>query len=197
MKTSRSLPTLLLLLLVLALPGASFAGLPKHLVTTNHLAAPPSGKALVNFHRPSNFGGGEKFAIFDESGKMLMDLPGGAEFQLVCDPGQKIFMGWADHVSVVKAELTADKTYDIMVDIGMGWMRGNIQLIPLGKGDARRDKLAEFEKRESKRVLALNRNQHVEDYEAKNQKRVEEIKKDFLGGAKTDRVAHLSKDDCR
>ena len=196
MKTSCSLPALVLLL-ALALPAAGFGGLPKHLVKTDHISAPPSGKALVNFHRPSNWGGAEKFAIFDDTGKMLIDLPGGAEFQMVCDPGRKIFIAWADQVSVVKADLAADKTYDIMVDIGMGWVRGNIRLIPLAKGDPRREKLAEFEKRESKRVVAQNRNKHVEDYETKNQGRIQEIKKDFLGGEKSERVAVLNQDDCR
>ena len=67
---------------------------------------------------------------------------------------------------------------------------------PLAKGDPRRSKLPDFDRRE-KTVVALNRNQHVTDYEAKNQKRVEEIKRDFLAGQKSDRVKSLQKDDCR
>ena len=46
-------------------------------------------------------------------------------------------------------------------------------------------------------VLALNRNQHVADYEAKNQARIVEIKQDFVSGQKSDRVKYLQKDDCR
>jgi hypothetical protein len=183
-------------LLIVGVPFRSSAGLPKHLTKVQRIAAPPSGKALVNFHRPSNWGGAEKFAIFDINGKMLMDLPGGCEFQMVCDPGERVFIAWADHVTVVKADLAADKTYDIMVDIAMGWVRGNIMLIPMEKNDARRDKLDSFEKRE-KRVVALNRNKHVEDYEAKNKDRIEQIKKDFLSGEKSDRVKELHRDDCR
>ena len=183
-------------LLIVGTPFASFAGLPKHLTKTTRLAIPPSGKALVNFQRPSNWGGVELFAIFDINGKMLIDLPGGSEFQCVCDPGEQIFIAWADHVTVVKADLAPDKIYDIMIDISIGWSRGNIQLIPLAKDDARRAKLVEFEKRE-KKVVALNRNKHVTDYEEKNRDRIEQIKKDFLSGEKSDRVKLLSKDDCR
>jgi hypothetical protein len=192
------LPVRFLGLSCLVLAGALLsgcAGLPKHLTKTTRIEAPPSGKALVNIHRPSGYGGG-KFAVFEASGKMLIDMPGGCEFQYVCDPGQHVFIGWADHVTVVKADVAADKIYDIMIDIGMGWVKANIRLVPLAKGDERRAKLADFERRE-KNVLALNRNEHVEKYEAKNKDRIADIKKDFLGGDKTDRVSVLNKDDCR
>ncbi len=186
----------LLILGVAALACAGCAGLPKHLKQVQRIEQPPPGKALVNFHRPSNWGGAEKFAIFDGSGHMLIDLPGGSEFQYVADPGENVFMAWADHVTVVKADVAPDKIYDIMVDIGMGWVRGNIKLVPLTKNDPRRAELAKFEKRE-KKVLAQNREEHVNEYEAKNKERVEEIKRDFLGGTKSERVSVLSRDDCR
>ena len=121
---------------------------------------------------------------------------GGCEFQQVCEPGENVFMGWAERVSVVKADVAADKVYDIVVDISMGWIKGNVYMSPLGKGEPRRSKLPEFERREAT-VLGLNRNQHVIDYEAKNQTRVAEIKADFLAGQKSDRVKYLQKDDCR
>ena len=136
------------------------------------------------------------YPIFDINGKMLMDLMGGCEFQQVCEPGENVFVGWAEHVAVVKADLAPDKVYDIMVDISMGWVKGNVYLSPVAKGDPRRSKLSQFERRE-KTVLALNRNQHVADYEAKNQARIVEIKQDFVSGQKSDRVKYLQKDDCR
>jgi hypothetical protein len=195
----KSYPYLVKLLfptIVAALLGTGCAGLPT-ISKVARINQPPAGKVLVNFHRPSNWGGAEKFAICDGDGKMLIDLPGGSEFQLVCDPGERIFIGWADQVSVVKADLAADKTYDVVVDISLGWVRGNIWLNPLAKGDARRDRLTEFEKREGKRVLGLNRTRYVEKYEAKNQERIQQIKRDFLGGDKSDRARLLQKDDCR
>ena len=172
------------------------AGLPKQLTKVQRIEQPPAGKALVNFHRPSTWGGNQLYPIFDINGKMLIDLMGGCEFQQVCEPGENVFMGWAEHVAVVKADLAPDKVYDIVVDVSMGWVKGNIFMSPLAKGDPRRSKVAEFEQRE-KTVLGLNRNQHIVDFEAKNQTRVGEIKRDFLSGQKSDRVKVLSKDDCR
>jgi hypothetical protein len=83
-----------------------------------------------------------------------------------------------------------------MVDVGMGWVTANIKMVPLTKGDPRRAKLAEFEKKE-KYVLAIQDTAHVTQYETKSQAKVQEIKTDFLGGQKSDRVKHLSPDDCR
>jgi hypothetical protein len=184
----------LALCLVFGLPIAAWAG--SKLIPTHRIASPPSGKALVNFHRPTAYGGNERVPIFDGTGKMLIDLPGKSEFQVVCDPGEQLFIAWADHVSVVKADLAADKTYDIMVDVGMGWMEANIRLMPLSKDDPRRAKLDDFERRE-RHVWAMERNKHVIDYEAKNQERVQQIKKDFIAGEKSDRMGFLSKSDCR
>ena len=98
------------------------SGLPKQLTKTQRIEQPPAGKALVNFHRPSTWGGGQLYPIFDLNGKMLIDLPGGCEFQQVCEPGENVFMGWAEHVAVVKADVAPDKVYDVMVDVSMGWI---------------------------------------------------------------------------
>jgi len=196
MKMVRSHLTLGISLLAIALAGVGCAGLPKHVTMTQRMQQPPAGKALVNFHRPSNWGGAELFAIFDGNGKMLIDLPGASVYQYVAEPGEQLFIAWADHVTVVKADLAPDRIYDIMVDIGMGWVRGNITLVPLAKGDPRRAELPKFEKRE-KRVLALNRDEHVTAYEARNAERIQEIKRDFLGGEKSERVSYLHRDDCR
>jgi hypothetical protein len=174
---------------------AGCASFPKDLTITPRLEQPPAGKALVNFHRPSKWGGAERFAIFSGDGAVLVDLPGAAQFQHVCDPGEHLFLAWADQASVVKAELEAGKVYDIMVDISMGWVRGNIKLIPLAKDDDRRARLGEFEKRE--RVVSQSRTAHLSEYEQKNKGRIEEIKQDFLSGEKSDRVSVLRKEDCR
>ena len=175
---------------------AGCGGLPKYLAKTPMLTAPPSGKALVNFHRPTGYGGGALYPIFNGEGKFICDLPGESLFQYPCDAGKQVFVGWAEHVSVVEAEVEANKTYDIMVDVGMGWVSANIKMAPLAQGDPRRAKLPEFEKRE-KNVLAMQRNEHVIQYEQKSQARFQEIKKDFLGGAKGDRVLRLKQSDCR
>jgi len=152
---------------------------------------------LVNFQRPSNFGGKICGAIFDGNGKMLVDLPGGSLYQYVCDPGEHVFITWADRVSVVKADVAPDKTYDIMADTAAGWARPGIFFTPLTKDNPRRAKLAEFEKRE-KRTLALNPDSpRAIEYQANCQTHIDQIRKDFLGGPKSDRVSIMQKDDCR
>jgi hypothetical protein len=177
--------------------GTGCAGVPKTSTVVQRISQPPAGKALVNFHRPSNYGGPRPIAIFSGDGKMLVDLPGASLCQRVCDPGESVFITWADHVTVVKADLAADKIYDMMVDVSPGVWQINIYLTPLTKGDPRRAKLAEFEMRE-KRTLTINpASPHVVKYEANSRVRIEQIKRDFLSGEKSERVKVLAKDDCR
>ncbi len=108
------------------------AGIPKTAVKVQRISRPPPRNALVNFHRLSGAAGPRAFAIFDGNGKMLVDVPGQALFQLVCEPGEQVFIGEAEHVSVVKADLAPDKIYDIMVDVSIGWVRQKEILGPEG-----------------------------------------------------------------
>jgi hypothetical protein len=172
------------------------ASLPKHMTTTTRLDAPPPGKALINFHRPTSYGKNALYPIFDGEGKFICDMPGNSVYQYPCPPGRQLFIGWAEQVSVVDADVAADKTYDVMIDVTMGWVQTNIKMVPLTKGEQRRAKLDQFEKKE-KSVLAIQDTKHVRDYEARNKERIQEIKKDFLEGKKSDRVRRLSPDDCR
>lgn len=174
----------------------SGCGLPKHIAVVPRQPAPPAGKALINVHRPSNYGGGVKYPIFNIDGQFICDIPGGSMFQYVCDPGDMVLVGWAESVSVVKASVEANKVYDIMVDVAPGWVQANIKLMPVTKTDPRRARLAEFERR-AKRTVGMNRNEHAISYEQRNAQRVAEIKSDFLKGEKQDRVRILQKDDCR
>jgi hypothetical protein len=200
MQIMKRIPQAILFTLVIAMmiPLLNGCGsLPKHIPVETRVAEPPPGKVLVNFQRPSSYGGG-LYPIFDGNGKFLCDLPVKACFQYICDPGEHVFIGWAERVSVVKADVEADKVYDIMVDAGMGWVRANIFLTPLQKDNKRRAELEKFEKRE-KYVVGITRTDHVINYEETHQDDIEEIKRDFLteGGPKSDRVEYLRKEDHR
>ncbi len=197
LRRMKKLCSLLPLSLLAALLGAGCAGLPKTTVPVARISQPPPGKALVNFHRPSGSAGPRAFAIFDGNGKMLIDLPGQSLFQLVCDPGENVFLGSADHVSVVKADLAPDKIYDIMVDVSIGWVRENIFLTAMSKTNNRRPKLAEFERREKNTVGLNTASPRVAEYQAARQPEIAKIKADFLGGPKSDRLQLLQRDDCR
>jgi hypothetical protein len=185
-----------LLLAAMAL-GCGCASVPKTSKLVTRLAGPPPGKALVNFHRPSSYGGSIGVPIFDLEGKMLVDMRGASLYQMVCEPGEKVFVSWAEHVTVIKAELAPDKTYDVMVDVAPGWVQANIYLTPLHKGDGRRARLADFERREKWTIAVNPDSPRVVEYQASNRERIAQIKKDFLGGEKSDRVKVLAQDDCR
>ena len=128
---------------------------------------------------------------------MLADMRGASLFQVVCDPGEQLFIGWAERVNVVKADLAANKTYDIMVDVAMGWVTASIYMTPLTKNDPRRGKLSQFAKQEKSTIVVNPDSPRIAEYEAKNRERFVQIKKDFLNGEKSERLKLLSKDDCR
>jgi len=169
-----------------------------HITKVTRIPAPPAGKALVNIHR-ANFGGGwtanVRTPLFDESGTFLMDLPRRCECQLVCEPGQKTFISWygANPVNVITADLAPDKTYDLLIDLT--WPK--IIFVPFSKDPAGRKKLEKIEKQDANEVFRLERDQTALDYESSQKAHIDQIKKDFLGGGKSDRVVHVSKDDCR
>ena len=195
MKTIRFLTYCSTLAAIIIFSGC--ASVPTTSKIVNRINQPPPGKVLVNFHRPSSYGKPMAYPIFDGNGKMLVDMRGASLFQLVCDPGENIFVGWAERVNVVKADLAADKTYDIMVDIAMGWVTASIYMTPLTKNDPRREKLSQFSKQEKWTIAANPESPRVAEYEAQSRDRLLQIKKDFLAGEKSDRVKLLQKYDCR
>ena len=161
------------------------------------LTAPPPGKALVNVHRPSDYGGNRLYSIFDRT-KFVGLTEGEQRFQYVCDPGEHVFVGylnssiWAT-VSVIKADLAADKVYDCVVD--SGYFTSSIAVNPLPKNERRRPKIPDWEEDET--AMILDGASGYAEWEADQQEKNEEILKDFLKGDKGDRVKTLAKDDCR
>jgi hypothetical protein len=176
---------------------------PKAPNVVARISRPPPGKALVNFHRPSSYAKSIGVPVFDVNGKMLADMRDASLFRIVCDPGETVFISWvqfvnwAEHATVIKADLAPDKIYDIMVDVAPAWVSANIVLTPLAKGDPRRAKLAELERQEECALPVKAGSSRVVECEAKNHERIEQIKRDFLGGEKSGRVKVLAKDDCR
>ena len=74
---------------------------------------------------------------------------------------------------------------------------GGEHLTPLAENDARRTKLAEFDRREKWTIVANPNSPRVAEYEVQNRDRIQQIKTDFLGGEKADRGKVIAKDDCR
>ena len=172
-----------------SIPRFTRAGEPGEL-----LSAPPAGKALVNFHRPSNYAGGEDLPVFDRA-TLIGNTLGGSRFQYVCDPGEHVFISKKDSVYVVQAQLQEGKVYDIVIDISMGFWQMNVHIHALKKDDPRRGEIAGWEKKE--RLLVPVRSDDAAGYDKKRQPDLQEIQADFLGGSKSDRVVKLAPDDHR
>ena len=185
------------LMLAVLTPSVSNAA-KTHITKVERIPAPPTGKALVNIHRTGfagAIGNNIRNPIFDESGTFLMDLPGNCDCQLVCEPGQKTFITWygANPINVVTAELAPDKTYDLLFDSTFT----KIIFVPYPKTPAGRKKLEKIERQHQKRVFRLERDEVALNFESLQKAHIEQIKTDFLGGKKSDRVVHVNKDDCR
>ncbi len=176
--------------------GSVRAGVPKTSKVVARISQPPPGKALVNFHRPTSFVQAHCIPIFDINGKMLVEMRGASLFQIVCEPGETVFIGWADHVTVIKANLAPDKIYDIMVDVTPGLLVAQVFFTPLTKGDPRRAQLAEFDKRE-KWTIAIIRIHPVLPSMKPRTANVSSRSRGLLGGRKSDRVTYQRQYHCR
>jgi len=185
--------------LVLGFPLTTQAA-KTHITVVSRLAAPPEGKALVNIYRIGGqgpWGADIRIPIFDESGKFLMDLPKKSECQLVFEPGTKTLITWfgSNPINIVTADLAPNKTYDLVFDVSI-W-RGGTYLVPLSQAPHDLQKYEKLEKDLIKKVYALERDEAAVNFETSQKAHIEEIKVDFLGGTKSDRVVHVKKDDCR
>jgi hypothetical protein len=170
-----------------------------HLTEVARIAAPPEGKALVNiFHTgiPGPMGANVRVPIFDETGKFLIDLPDGAECQLILDPGTKSLIAWwmGNPINVLTADLAPNKTYDLVFDKGL---LADSVFVPLSKASRSLRNLDKLEHKLTHRIVTLDRDQVALDFEASQKDHIEKIKADFLGGPKSKRVIHVGKDDCR
>ncbi len=204
---------------VLCLPPTSHAA-DTIVTAVPRIAAPPAGKALINIHQHYRTGFFMRTPIFDTNGTLLIDLPSGGEFQLVCEPGMRTFLtevpgGGA--VQVMTVDAAADKIYDLVLykPNASGFLPAsqippaikamekidksekNQELIPARKAEAMRKVLDDLEEHGKRKVFALERNDAVIHFEAAKQKHLAEVKLDFLGGKKSERVHHVSKEDCR
>src|SRR3954470_20902740 len=104
----------------------------------------PADKALVNFVRPSNWGGGEDLPIFDGR-KLIGNVEGKMIFPYLATPGEHWFIANKGHVSVVKADLKAGQVYDIAVDIAPGAFSANVFLSPITKTSERKGEVAKWD----------------------------------------------------
>lgn len=107
---------------------------PRYATLRDPMSKPSEGKALVNFLRPSSFGGAMSVTIWD--GDKLIGNPRGKQgFQYECSPGKHLFISWSEFKSVVEAELLPDRVYYIILRPRYGFWRIRLHQIPLHPGD--------------------------------------------------------------
>ncbi|RMG16629.1 MAG: hypothetical protein D6731_05850 [Planctomycetota bacterium] len=163
------------------------------------LEAPPEGKALLNVHRPSGFAGGVWYSVFD--GTTLAGVnKGGQRFQYVCDPGKHVLIGRSGAggaISVVRADVEADRIYDLVVDVAYDFWTGWAPrtLVPITRSEERRSEVPTWEA--SEQVLVVDTTQKVAAWEDSWRAENERAVKDFDGGSKKDRLLYLTAPDAR
>ncbi len=106
-----------------------------YMVKTNQLEK-GSDFAIVNFIRPSMFGGAIKFGVWDRD-QLVGVLTPECCIQYKASPGEHLFLVRAENWGVLKANVTAGKTYTILAEPRMGLMKANVKLTIVKPGDQR------------------------------------------------------------
>ena len=169
--------------------------------TSGAISAPPAGKSLVNVHRPSTaYGYGAEYIVWDQH-DIIGNTAGGDWFQYTCDPGEHVFIGRQSNVSVIKANLAADKIYDIVIDCGPNFVpfqaNHRLWLKEVTKGSERHDKWKSWQATSTLLTLDPAQAEAREAFEAKEKEDIDQILADFIGGPKQDKIGVISPDDSR
>lgn len=101
--------------------------------------APGPDYAVVNFLRPSSYGGAIKFGIWDRD-TIIGVLTPKRYIQYKASPGEHIFMARAENWSVVKATVEAGRIYYILAEPRMGAWKARVAMTVLQPDDRRVDK---------------------------------------------------------
>lgn len=95
---------------------------------------PDDEYAVVNFLRPSAFGGAIRFGIWD-SEQLVGILTYKSNLQYKAKPGEHLFLARAENWSYVKADLEAGKNYFIIARVFPGVWKARVAFDPVTKSD--------------------------------------------------------------
>ncbi|MEO6786266.1 MAG: hypothetical protein ABI318_09060 [Chthoniobacteraceae bacterium] len=151
------------------------------------------GKSLVLFHRPRNHQGWPLYTGVWDSTHFIGDLGNGHSIAYECNPGTHYFINRSvERVGVIEAKLLPNQTYDIRTNIA-GAFIASFQIEPMKAGDRERKRLGDWEEKHA----WMTRATRADGYESAKQGDIQEVLRDFVSGAKRDRVRHLGADDHR
>jgi hypothetical protein len=163
--------------------------------------APPAGKALVNVHRPSTaYGGGQDLIVWRDQ-EIVGNTHGKDMFQIVVDPGKQVFHARHLNVSVIKAEIEAGKTYDIVVDCGPNFVPFQpgyrLWLNVIDAKSERRGEVLSWVATSQTLVLSDKEKADREKTQAKQLAGVQKYLADFVDGEKDNKAGKLVPADGR
>jgi hypothetical protein len=154
---------------------------------------PAVGKSLVLIHRPRAAQGYGLYTGIWEGTNFIADLGNGHSAAYLCDPGVHYFLNRSvERVGVVEAHLLPDHIYDLRLGTCGAWI-ASFQIEPVKKEDRMRAKLPQW----TQEHLWVERNDQARKHELERTAEVELILKDFVSGAKNDRLRHLATEDHR
>ncbi len=156
--------------------------------------SPPEGKALVNFIRPSAWASGENVPLFDGA-RLIGNVQRTMILAHVCEPGAHWFFADQGRISAVRANLLADKTYDILVDTEPGAWNSDVLLHPVTPDFARRGRIAEWDATLPRYTFAAD--DEARRFEARRSADMATIRAAFIDGGRSDEVKTLAASDHR
>ena len=97
---------------------------------------PQSGKAMVVFMRPSNFGGAIQSTIYDGK-KYISTVSAGTRAAYQADPGEHMFMVIGESADFMKATLDVGKTYYAIVAARFGVWKARFSFKPVRRTESK------------------------------------------------------------
>jgi hypothetical protein len=191
MKGSRVVTIIMMLMILFMLMACS--GKSGYMVTAIPVAGPSSGKALVYFMRPSEYGFAVDFQIWDEDHFIGLSQAQ-SYFAYECHPGTHLFIGIAENKVALEADLEADKSYYVGTNVRAGWAKARLQLTPVTRGSELWDKVEGY--KQGLNFIAAQEEER-EKWEAVKKQEAAALRDYFTNGEGKARVLKLSKEDGR
>jgi len=98
---------------------------------------PEEGKAVVYFARVSIYGKPMAFEFFHQD-KYFATLKGKQYLRVECEPGEHLFWASTENKEFMTAELAANETYVVIVDVITGFFKPHVGLSPITAEDTDR-----------------------------------------------------------
>jgi hypothetical protein len=117
-------------LLLFAVTGCSASSQYMHEVKTPMPQARPDA-ATVIFMRPSSYASALTTTIFDERGRFYGDSLPESYFAVSVEPGEHIFISWAENTGALRASLAAGRIYFVEVAPKVGVLSARVHLLAI------------------------------------------------------------------